>query len=168
MIAVEIENRDTKILLNVLQKKISNLNPFFVNIQAYMQSVTIQTFKRLKSGGRYRGVEWLWFAPQYTRMDGAVISAEGGMAKIQGKGKVKGRLRHSGKRISKSSNIMRDTGRLQSSALDWIHKRKNVMIMDTKLDYAKYQNKLRPFAFFEIPKDERVIQGLFLKHIESL
>lgn len=130
-----------------------------------MQSVTVNTFKRLKKGGSFRGVTWPGFAPQYIRKDGTVVPAEGGIPKVRGEGTVKGRKRASGKRVTASSNLLRDTGRLQASALSRVKKTKTVMVMDTPEKYAGWQNQLRPFQFFQIPQDEKVAKQMLEKYI---
>lgn len=163
-ITVTVKSSEAKIELGNIQKKMSNLRPFFINFQTYMTSVTGNTFKRLKKGGTFRGVTWKGFAPQYMRKDGTVIPAEGGIPKVRGEGMVKGRKRASGKRVTRSSNLLRDTGRLQAAALGRVHKTKSVMVMDTKLKYAGWQNQLRPFQFFEIPRDENVARDMLAKY----
>ena len=164
-ISITVQSSEAKIELGNVQKKMSDLRPFFINFLTYMQSVTGNTFKRLKKGGTYRGVTWKGFAPQYMRKDGTVVPAEGGIPKVRGEGMVKGRKRASGKRITGSSNLLRDTGRLQAKALSSIKKTKQVMVMDTKLKYAGWQNQLRPFQFFQIPKDENVARQMLEKYI---
>jgi hypothetical protein len=172
-ISITVKSSEAKLELGNIQKKMSNLRPFFINFQTYMQSVTGNTFKRLKKGGTFRGVTWNPFAPQYIRKDGTVVPAEGGIQKVRGEGMVKGRLRgEEGKsdayRVKSTSNLLRNTATLQNSALNKISKTKTKMIMDTggkAAKYAGWQNQIRPFQFFEIPKDEKVAQRMLEKYI---
>ena len=167
-ITVTVQSSEAKIELGNIQKKMSNLRPFFINFQTYMTSVTGNTFKRLKKGGTFRGVTWKGFAPQYMRDDGTVIPAEGGVPKVRGEGVVLGRKRgETDSRVSKSSNLLRNTATLQNSALNRVYMKKTLMVMDTRGLAAKragWQNQLRPFQFFEIPRDENVARDMLAKY----
>ncbi len=80
--------------------------------------------------------------------------AEGGVKKIRGRGNVKGRKRHSGKRVTKRSNLVRDTGRLAREAGADQRLSGSVRItMNTLTPYARRQQDLRPFLFYEEPAD---------------
>ena len=130
----------------------------FINFYTYMTSVITGMFIRLQSGGTDRGVTWPWFAPQYTRSDGTVVPAEGTRG-------VLGRLRPSGKRVTRRSNLMRDTGRMQSGLLDQRKTGKKRMILDSSVEYTGYQNQLRPFQFFEYPRDYNMAEAMARKYI---
>jgi len=156
--SIEFHGEEAKIYLKDHQKRMSNLRPFFINFYTYMTSVLTGMFIRLKSGGRDRGVTWSWFAPQYARADGTVVPAEGTRG-------VQGRLRPSGKRVTRRSNLMRDTGRMQSGLLDVRRSSKKKLIMDSSVQYTGYQNQLRPFQFFEYPKDYRIAEAMARKYI---
>lgn len=60
---------------------------------------------RAQGGGTVRGEQWDSMKPQYMRKDGTVVPAWGGVAKVRGRGKVKGRKRPSGQRVTPSSVI---------------------------------------------------------------
>jgi hypothetical protein len=52
----------------------------------YMVRQTQLTFARLSAKGNtsdFRGVRWKWFEDQYTRKDGTVVPAEGGIPKVR-------------------------------------------------------------------------------------
>ena len=79
-----------------LQKRGDGMQRVFKVFHRYMGVMTDNTFKNNAKGGTWRGVTWKYFAPQYTRKDGTVIPAWGGVAKVRGKGNVLGRKRASG------------------------------------------------------------------------
>ena len=98
MITVKPQTGKAEAEIKGLAVKMQNLRPMFVDFQSYMQRRTTLMFSRLSRGsGSFRGVSWPWFAPQYTRADGTVVPAFGGIPKLNGKGLVKGRKRASGK-----------------------------------------------------------------------
>ncbi|MAH47777.1 hypothetical protein CMI37_18290 [Candidatus Pacearchaeota archaeon] len=116
----------------------------------YMGVMTDNTFEKNRLGGTWRGVKWKYFAPQYTRKDGTVIPAWGGVAKVRGKGKVLGRLRASGtSRVSKGDSIMQDTSTLRNNAtLGVVDITRSKIKIGTNINYAAAQQKMRPFLFF--------------------
>ena len=122
-------------------------------------------FSRLKRGGKYRGATWRWFAIQYVRRDGTVIPAEGGIRKVRGQGTVKGRKRHSGRRIKKDSSLMQDTAVMKNAVLAQQRIRGRILVMDTPTDYAGFQHRLRPFQFFEHPKDTNILADMLSKRL---
>lgn len=157
----------------------------------YMRARTMLMFQRLRSGGTYRGVTWKPFAPQYTRKDGTVVPAWGGVARVRagfrkgatgdasrpGKrstgvrmsrvsGKVAGRLRPSGQRVTKSSALMQDTMTLRTRAALVVHRDRFVLQLGPQgARYARRQNSLRRFLFFDIPTDAKAIGRIFAEHI---
>ena len=141
----------------------------FKRFRVYMLRQTGLTFRSLKRGGTYRGVTWKPYADQYTRKtDGVTVPAWGKVRKVHGVGLVKGRLRPSGKRVTASSNLMRDTGRLSAAAGQTLsyRNRGKTMRMGTNVSYAEEQQKLRPFLFFQIPQDEEKLRELFVEEFE--
>ena len=81
----------------------------------FLRRETVATFDALAHSGQgggsqktFRGKSWPWFKDQYTRKDGTVIPAEGGVPKMYSSGVVKGRKRMSGKRITSRSHLMDD------------------------------------------------------------
>lgn len=169
-LGIEVKNKEAKIRLEKLEKKAGDLRPFFVNFWAYMQSRTQLMFIRNRKGGTFRGVNWPWFAGQYNR-SGGKVPAEGGVPKLRGSGMVKGRLRGKGKRdvdrIKPTSNLLRHRGIMYNAALGRIKKRPRVLVMDTNVNYAGYQDSMRPFQFFELPKDQNVAVRMFHKYLKA-
>lgn len=123
-------------------------------------------FVKLRRGGTARGVSWRPFANQYQRMfDGQTVTAAGGVPRVRpawkpkgvkrGKttGSVLGRKRPSGRRVTRSSNLMQDTGamRAQRASINFLSPA--VIRFGATVPYAARQNQLRPWAFFEVPKD---------------
>ena len=78
---------------------------------------------------------------------------------------VRGRLRPSGKRVTSQSKLMQDTGQLKSAALNRVNMSDTRLVMDTSTKYAGYQNQLRPFAFFEVPRDLAVAEKILNKRL---
>lgn len=82
-------------LLEVATHALQNLKkPLSVFRRGLEHRINDQLFQTKASGGSVRGVLWPSLAPQYTRKDGTVVQAWGGVAKVRGKGTVKGRKRH--------------------------------------------------------------------------
>ena len=132
-----------------LQKRGDGMQRVFKVFHRYMGVMTDKTFDQNRRGGTWRGVTWKYFAPQYTRKDGTVIPAWGGVAKGRGKGKVLGRKRPSGARVQKGDSVVQDTGTLRNNAtLGVVHITKNKMRIGTNINYAAAQQKMRPFLFF--------------------
>lgn len=166
MINVTIGVDKAQLVFTRISANLKNLAPAFRELQTYMQRQVTLMFSRIRRGGHYRGVSWEWFAPQYTRADGTVVPAEGGIAKVSGDGVVLGRLRPSGTRITASSSLMQDTGRMRSALLskqDFVGNR--MYIMETPLAYAAMMNELRPFQYFQEPKDVNMLQRIINNHI---
>jgi len=170
MIEFQIKTDESKIVLQDTVKRLSDMRPFFVNFWAYMQSRTQLTFTKLRKGGKFRGVTWPWFAGQYTRVtDGVKVPAEGGVARLSGKGTVKGRFRGKGKsekdRVKPTSNLLRHRGVMYNAALSQVKKTATRLEMDTPVNYADEQNAMRPFQFFELPKDGQIAARMAGKYI---
>jgi len=158
------------------EARAKDLTPAWRSIMAYADRNAQQTFRVLRHGGTFRGVTWPWFAPQYTRKGGhdglgdrSTIPAEGGVRKVYGSGMVKGRKRPSGRRITKSSNLMRDTGRLRGLAgpkntSKW-RITKTSLTGTIRAPMAKKLNKQRPFWFWEARRDGKYIRDTVSRHI---
>lgn len=143
----------------------------FKRFRLYMLRQTGLTFRALKRGGSFRGVSWPWYKNQYRRKtDGAVVPAEGGVRRVHGPGLVKGRLRPSGKRVTRSSNLLRDTGRLAAAAGQRLSFKRNgkTMVLGTGVSYADEQQARRPFLFFELPQDQDELQRLFVDELNKV
>lgn len=84
-------------------------------------------------------------------------------------GTVRGRVRHSGKRVTKGASVMADSGRLRNAALTRqqirIDSRRALLRMDTPLPYAAVLHSRRPFQFFEDPVDINVARRIIVKHL---
>lgn len=150
----------------------------------YMRVRTDSMFRHLRRGGTHRGVTWKDWAPQYTRKDGTVVPAWGGVPRVRagyiqsGKhkgermsrvsGKVKGRLRPSGKRVTQSSALMQDTMTMRGRAALVVRRNRNMLQLGPQgVNYAHDQNKRRQFLFFEIPPDAKEFGRIFARHIAT-
>lgn len=159
MISIQAQTQSASIRISGIGNDLRDLRLVFVNFHAYMMRRTQLMFSRLKRGGEFRGERWQWFADQYTRKDGSTVPA-------QGDSRTQGRMRHSGKRVTSSSSIMRDTGRMATAALTGQTLLTDAYIMRTPLDYADFQHQLRPFMFFEDPQDPNYLEKLLMKRLE--
>jgi len=170
MLKIKIKADEAHLTLDKVLGRLGDMRPFFVNFWAYMQSRTQLMFQRNAKGGSFRGKKWPQFADQYIRKtDGVTVPAHGGVARLHGAGKVKGRLRGKGKaekdRVTSSSNLLRHRGILYRMALTKTEKTTKRLVMDTPVDYAASQNAMRPFQFFELPKDGQMAARMAAKYI---
>lgn len=151
---------------------INNFQPLWPAITAYMQSViSLQFSDNAKGRKKVRGKYWPWFAPQYTRSDGTVVPAEGGIARLDGKGMVLGRLRDSTRqRVSPESNLMRNTGIMFGGLLNNPIMRDDELIMRStgNQEQISYQNSLRPFLFFQKSRDPNMIKQIILRNLQQV
>jgi len=67
-------------------------------------SAMFQHNRSATSGGTYRGVAWKPFAPQYTRKDGTVVPAWGGVPRVRAGYIQKGK--HKGQRMQRVSGVV--------------------------------------------------------------
>lgn len=134
----------------------------------YMRVRTDSMFRHLRRGGTHRGVTWKDWTPQYTRKDGTVVPAWGGIPKVRGRGMVKGRKRPSGKRVTQSSALMQDTMTMRGRAALVVRRNRNMLQLGPQgVNYAHDQNKRRQFLFFEIPPDAKEFGRIFARHIAT-
>lgn len=142
--------------------------PAWREFAQYMRVVTDRTFARLRHGGSYRGVTWKGFAPQYTRKDGTVVPAWGGIPRVDGRGLVLGRKRPSGQRLKEGDSLMQDTGAMRGRAALVMRVTGTLLEMGPQgMAYAAEQDRRRPFLFFEVRKDLPVLVKILAKHIQT-
>ena len=109
-------------------------------------------------GARDGHESWAPFANQYTRKDGTVVPAWGGVPRVYGKGNVLGRKRPSGQRVTESSKIELDTGTLRASV--GLRAITNTTLdYGTNLSYSGAQQSLRAFTFF-VDTDRQKISSI--------
>jgi len=146
---VKVDSKKVLARLSGLGKKAADLRAPNRQFAQYMRVTIDRHFKKLGKGGTNRGVTWKPFAPQYTRKaDGVTVPAWGGVNKVRGRGKVKGRKRPSGTRITRQSKLVQDTGTLRSRAAAVIRMTRTTGELGPNLNYATKQNEKRPFLFF--------------------
>ena len=153
--------------LKGISARIKKMHRFWRRVQQHQASEAGLMFRHLKGGGRRRGVEWAPFARQYRRKtDGAEIPAWGGVERLDGDGVVQGRLRPSGRRVTPTSALMRDTGLLSSSVASSLRVRDGGRRAEfgTPVDYAAAQNRDRPFMFWT-RKDAKLYRGWALRFL---
>lgn len=102
------------------------------------------------SGGIARGVAWGPFAPQYTRQDGTIVPAWGGIPKKRGKGQVQGKRRRDGSRVTMASRML-DVK--PSALLSVRHLTATGIEIVAHGAWAAQQNAMRQFIFYQQPKD---------------
>lgn len=139
-----------------------------LTFRQYM-AVAVDSLFDVLSYGRgnatHRGVSWPGFAPQYTRQDGTVVPAWGGIPKVRGKGMVKGRKRPSGTRLTPVSAIMQDTGNLRGKAITALFRQTKTAISfgtPESVNYAGEQAARRPYLFFYLPQDKPALRQILL------
>ena len=189
MMQIEVQDDALQKLLKQVDKALSTGRAVFKEFALYMRQVTDTTFIQNRHGGSYRGVSWDYFAPQYTRKtDGVTVPAWGGVPKIKagyskytkagkerkkGLGKtggknVLGRRRPSGARIQKGDSVMQDSGALRARAALTLALGENKIELGPQgVSYAGEQQALRPFLFFEVPKDSTRLLRIALKHLQG-
>lgn len=153
-LTTKVDTSRTDKTLNLKLKAIKDPRPFFRQLKIRQLRQTALTFRSLGDGaGTFRSVTWKPFASQHTRKDGTDVPAWGGVQRVHGMGSVLGRLRPSGKRVTESSKLLQDTGRLRGDAgtVSVINVRE--MKLATGLPYSVELNKEREFLFWEIPED---------------
>jgi len=151
------------------------------SIRVLMNRVIGIHFGRAARGGRFRGVTWAPFKFQYRRkIDNAIVRAEGGTPRIrppwapagQSRGKTRGSVlgkkRPSGRRITRASNLMQDTGRLRATRAQLNSVSPKQIRFGPTVQYGVRQNKLRPFAFYEVPKDVDEAQRVAFRTFNKL
>ena len=163
-----IQHNFDDILQKMLEKAKDYKQPL-TDFYGYLLRRTALMFTKLGRKGNtapFRETVWPWFAPQYTRKDGTVVPAEGGVAKVRGEGVIKGRKRHSGTRVTARSMIMSDRGTMRNAVLARYRIGTHYATMKTPPKYAEFQNNLRRFMF--ITDDEvNVLRGMILRHLVS-
>lgn len=113
----------------------------------------------------FRDITWEPLAPQRRRIDGREIPAWGGTRRKDGKGKVKGRLRASGRRVQKTDALNQDTGRFrQRAATGFVAIGRNSITFGPNLNYSSRLESLRP-AVFIAESDAALLQNLLMKKL---
>jgi len=162
---IQYDSTKTRQMWRGISSRSKNLKPAFVAIHTMLSRQTGLTFNKLGKGtGTYRGQTWKPFADQYTRKtDGVTVPAWGGVKRVQkrrgkdGKlragGKVKGRKRNSGQRITRQSMLMQDKGKLRTQST--LNRRITRMSLNITVaaGYAKDQQKQRAFLFVDHPRE---------------
>jgi len=167
-IIITVNSQQAIIDLRDATQQISNFKPVLKTFGVYMINRSKETFRALGKGGTFRGVNWPPFADQYQRKDGTIIPAQGGIPKIKGKGLVKGRLRPSGKRVTASSQLLRDTGQLMASIGHGMKIDNKGLHIATAKNYGAAQQERRPFLFFELPRDIEALRGFAIERIKQI
>ena len=169
---ITIDDHELRETLQQLKERGADFYFPLLRFRQYMAVETDSMFSMLSNarggGGSHRGVRWGGFAPQYTRKDGTVIPAWGGVKKVRGTGVVKGRLRPSGTRVTAASAIMQDTGNLRGKATSVQFRRTNNLLTfgtSPTVRYAADQEAMRPYLFFFTPKDSDVLVEEFTRYL---
>ena len=116
---------------------------FWPEVQLYAKLRSSEMYDKNKHGGIHREVRWEPFAD---------VSI--------------GSKRPSGKRITRSSNLMQDTGTLARRTGSILSLLTNGASFTTRLIYAKIQHGMRP-ALFWIDKDQNPVAAIARKRMEA-
>jgi len=152
-----------------------------LQVRALMAKVIGIQFSRLRRGGSARGVTWPPFKEQYTRkIDGAVVPAWGGVSRVRPawkppgekrgpvRGNVLGKKRPSGRRMARGANLMQDTGTLRAQRAQLQSLTAAGIRFGPTVVYAARQNAMRPFSYFEIPKDAVASRRVAFKTFQDM
>lgn len=129
IIKVEIDAKEALELLNTMEARGRDPLPLMKSYGIYMVKQIKSMFEKLGKGGTHRGVSWEWFS----------------LNMYDPNRNPKGRIRHSGKRVTVSSRIMTDSGILRRSIMP-IAKR-HELIIGSYTGYSAELNEVRPFMF---------------------
>ena len=140
------------VLKEVIASRTARMRRQILNAYAkFMRRRIVGHMEKLKKGGTYRGAYWAPFKPYYTRADGTEVPAWGGIPKVRGKGNVKGRLRHSGRRMTAGSKLLQDTGHLKNEVAAHYEVSDNLSSVSISsggtIPYEGAQHAMRPFMF---------------------
>lgn len=145
-LSMTFDMKNTDVMLTRLHKTVKNPQPILKKFHTYMLRRTGLTFRELRHGGSFRGVYWKPFAASSI-----------------------GRLRPSGRRITTSSNLLRDTGRLAAEAgttQNWQDGGRTLLMTTRDVSYGAEQQAMRKFLFFEIPVDNEAGARIAKEEIE--
>jgi hypothetical protein len=81
-------------------------------------------------------------------------------------GPIWGRLRHSNTRVTARSRIMQDHRHMAQDALSRLRIGADYLIAQTPIEYAKYQQASRPFAFM-VQEDVEYLRQQIIKHLTT-
>lgn len=164
---ISLDDKKLRKLLDKVDEVLGDdVRPIWREFAQYMRTVTDNTFKALRHGGTYRGVQWDYFADQYTRKSGVTVPAWGGVPKVRGRGVVKGRKRASGARVSAGDSIVQDSMVLRGEAALVLTMSPGRLRMGTNLSYAKHQARWRPFLFFT-EKDAKEVVNIAVRRLQQ-
>lgn len=174
MMTFDIEADEALRFLKAHADRVKDVSGGFREFHQYMIVQVDSMFPKLRKGGTHRGVTWPKFADQYTRKGGrdgkgdkSTIKAWGGVPKVRGGGMVKGRRRPSDKRVTSQSALLQNLGNLRAKAATGVRRvRKDLLQFGTNVEYAAAQSKLRPFLFFNLPKDLERCRQILANWIE--
>jgi hypothetical protein len=168
---VQIQHNFDTVIRGMLVKAKDFRQPL-TDFYGWMIRRTQLTFSKLGKRNNttpFREMIWKWFAIQYTRKDGTIVPAEGGVAKASGKGVVKGRLRHGPKmnnRVTARSMMMQNNRTMAQAALSRLRMGTDYLIAQTPVPYSKYQQAMRPFAFL-VQEDVEFLRKQIIKHLTT-
>lgn len=156
-----------------LSRLLDGATPIFREFRAYYADQVDSVFDHLGQGGRYRYLYWKPFPasaiPHPRKRPGLRwYPMNGGGARYSKPKKTVtamtlGRRRPSGKRLSVTSKLMQDTGRLRKDASESFMQ-PGSLIFQSRLAYAEKQFAMRsPYSV--TPEDVVFLMGLTAKHI---
>ncbi len=120
----------------------------------------------LTRGGSGRGIHWRPAAPHYTRKDGTVVPAHGGVAKVRGQGTVQGRLSR-GKRTKQDAKFYEGFAKAPGRMIRRRISGKRLEIMLSKSPGLQHAHQLREFMQFQMPKDQAELERRLLSYVRG-
>lgn len=118
-------------------------NLMWTEIQVYAKARSSEVYQKNTMGGTHREVKWAPFAESSI-----------------------GSVRPSGKRITRSSNLLQDTGTLARRTGSTFVLLANGANFETRLPYAELQHSKRP-ALFWIDKDANPVSAIARRRMEA-
>lgn len=159
MLELQYDGSQAVAMLSGLTEAVQDWRRPMASFRAYMVrevQTQILVAGQGATGGTARGATWEPYAPMYTRRDGTVVPAWGGIPKVRGEGTVKGKKSGSGRRISRGSRFFEHVK--AGSLLSVHHRDDNSIIIGPTSGFAAKQNSLRQYAFYtnkDVEKLER-------------
>lgn len=173
LVDIKIDNSNLSITLSKTLTGLMDLSKSFEEFHTEMVKRIDRTFDlaggpgSAEKGGYdpFRDIRWEPFAVQRERENGTAIPAWGDIARVDGGGKVKGRLRPSGKRVTKASRLNQDTGRFrQRAATGYVRISRASLTFGPDLNYATWVQEKRP-AVIVTEKDGELLEKIIYENI---
>ncbi len=172
-ITVTVKDGGLTVEVDRILKNVKELRPALEEFHTRMVTRIDRTFDlagapgSVEKGGvdPFRDITWEPLAAKRRKADGLLIPAWGGIPRLDGKGVTKGRLRPSGKRVTKGDALNQDSGRYrQRIATGYVAITRDRLTFGPNLNYSESLESIRP-ALFISESDADLFEKLLNKHI---